>query len=135
MPAPITVFVVDGDESVLHAMARLMRADGFQAVCVSSIDDLLQCDLPSHGIVLLVDVRTARQSGTSLHEQLNTRGLSPPVIYLTDCDTERSRRQATLEGAAGYFRKPVDEKALSDAITFEVQRGQCPGFHELQGSK
>ena len=121
MHESITVFVVDSDESIRRAMARLMRADGFQAVCVNSIEALLQQDLPASGIVLLVDERTARQSGASLHDQLNARGLSPPVIYLTDCDTERTRLHAKHMGAAGCFRKPVDEHALFDAISFAVQ--------------
>jgi FixJ family two-component response regulator len=122
MPASITVFVVDKDESVLRAMARLMKAVGFQAVCVSSIEDLLQKDLASSRVALLVDVRTARLFEASLHEQLLARGLTMPVIYLTDCDTDRQRRKLRNQGAAGYFRKPVDQQALVDAITFATQQ-------------
>lgn len=134
MEASITVFVVDGDDSVRRAIERLMKADGFRAVCVSSVDALFQQDLPASEALLLIDVRTARQSHISLHEELAARGLDPPVIYLTDCDTERSRQKAKLMGAAGYFRKPVDEQALSDAITFAVHRSsakqpiESPGF-------
>lgn len=134
MLASITVFIVDGDESVRRAMARLMTADGFRAVCVESIDSLLQQDLPASEAILLVDVRTAGQSETSLHEQLAARGLNLPVIYLTDCDTERTRREAKRLGAAGYFRKPVDDQALLDVIIFAVQQNTAlkpmpsPGF-------
>jgi FixJ family two-component response regulator len=45
-----------------------------------------------------------------------------PVIYLTDCDTERMRCKLRSQGAAGYFRKPVDQQALVDAITFATQQ-------------
>ena len=134
MSASITVFVVDSDDSVRRAMARVMKAGGFRAVCVSSVEALFQQDLTASEALLLVDVRTARQSAKLLHEELGARGLNLPVIYLTDCDTERSRIKATLLGAAGYFRKPVDEQALSDAITFAVQRSsagrptESPGF-------
>lgn len=121
MPSSITVFVVDRDEAVRRAMERLIKADGFRVLCMESIDALLQQDFASSESVLLVDVLTARRSGVSLHQCLNARGLHLPVIYLTDCDTEDSRREARREGAIGYFRKPVDEQALSDAITFAVQ--------------
>ena len=117
----ITIFVVDGDKSIRNAMARLMTANGYRAVCVASIDDLLQRDLPSSKAALLVDTRTARQFAGSLQEQLQARGTAMPVIYLTDCDTETGRREAKRVGAAGYFRKPVDEHALFDAISFAVQ--------------
>jgi len=122
MPASITVFVVDRDKSFLRAMARLMDAVGFRAVCVSSIEDLFHEDLASSQDVLLVDVSTARQFGDSLHEQLQARGLGMPVIYLTDCETDRMRRKLRSQGAAGYFRKPVDQQALVDAITFATQQ-------------
>ena len=130
----ITVYVVDRDESIRRAMARAMHADGFKAICVDSIDALLQQTIPADHAVLLIDVNTAQQSARSLHEQLAARGLNSPVIYLTDCDTESARLQARLKGAAGYFRKPMDEQALSDAITFAVQqtpdtgRGESPGI-------
>lgn len=122
MSASITVFIVDKDESVLRAMARLMKAVGFEAECFSSIEDLFHEDLASRRIVLLVDVSTARQFEASLHEQLIARGLAMPVIYLTDCDTDRMRRTLRSQGAAGYFRKPVDQQALVDAITFVTQQ-------------
>jgi FixJ family two-component response regulator len=122
MPASITVYVVDKDESVLRAMARLMKAVGFQAVCVSSIEGLLHEELGFNRVVLLVDVSTARQFEASLHEQLHARGLTMPIIYLTDCDTDRMRRELRSQGAAGYFRKPVDQQALVDAITFATQQ-------------
>jgi FixJ family two-component response regulator len=122
MPAAITVFVVDRDPSVLRAMARLMDAVGFRAVCVSSIEDLFHEDLSSNRVVLLVDVSTARRFGASLHEQLRARGLTMPVIYLTDCETDQMRRTLRNQGAAGYFRKPIDQQALVDAITFATQQ-------------
>lgn len=125
MPESITVLIVDGDESVRRALARMMRAGGFESVCVDSVDSLLQQDLPASAAVLLIDVKTARQSGISLHEQLDARALKLPVIYLTDCETERSRSQAKLLGAAGYFRKPVDDQALLDAITFAIQNDKA----------
>jgi FixJ family two-component response regulator len=114
-------------------MARVMKADGFNAVCVGSIDALLQQTIPAEHAVLLIDVSTAQQSACSLHRQLNARGLHSPVIYVTDCDTASARSQARQTGAAGYFRKPVDEQALSDAITFAVQQAPESGVAESPG--
>ena len=122
MPKSITVFVVDGDEPILRAMARLMKANGFHAICLRSMDALLQQDLPANGAVILLDVKTSRQYAETLQEPFQAEGLTLPVIYLTDCDTDRMRREARHMGAAGYFRKPVDEQALADAITFAVRQ-------------
>jgi len=118
MPASITVFIVDDDESVRRAMARLMKAARFQVVCVSGIEELLGLDLPAGDAAMVIDMRTARRYSATLPEPLHTRNMPLPVIYLTDYDTDWTRREAKRMGAAGYFRKPVDDQALVDAILF-----------------
>jgi FixJ family two-component response regulator len=121
MSAPITVFVVDSDESVLRAMARLMKASGFNGICLRSMEALMEQDLPSSNAVILLDVRTARQFAETLQTPFLEGKLTLPVIYLTDCGTRRTQAEARRMGAAGYYRKPIDEQALSDAIRFAVQ--------------
>jgi len=44
------------------------------------------------------------------------RGIDIPVIFLTAFDSNEVRQQARKAGAAGYFRKPVDDQALLDTI-------------------
>ena len=118
MSASVTVFVVDDDESVRRAMLRLLKASRFRAICASSIEELLALELPTSDAVIVVDASTNRLHVSSLPGQLRARGSALPVIYLTDIDTERTRLEAGRMGAAGYFRKPVDEQALVDAISF-----------------
>lgn len=127
MSTAITVFVVDNDEAILRAMERLMRANGFRAICFQSMGALLQKDLPSNGAVLLLDVKTVRQFAETLQEPFQSRGLTLPVIFLTDCDTQRTRQEARHMGANGFFRKPVDEQALCDAINFAADQTEPAG--------
>lgn len=122
MPSPITVFIVDDDKSVQRALARLMKAARIHAFCLDSIEELLERDLPASDAVIIADERTARQFGETLPHQLHKQGPCLPVIYLTDSDSEWTRNEAKKIGAAGYFRKPVDEQALFDAISFSVQK-------------
>jgi len=118
----ITVFVVDDDPSMRRAMARLMKACRFQVTCVGSVEALFSHVLPSEGVVIVADASTANQSGATLSDLLRERERALPVIYVTDYDTENARREAKRMGAAGYFRKPVDQLALVDAITFAAQQ-------------
>ena len=123
MTASITVFVVDHDETLRQAMSRLMRADGFRAECFESTDALPnKRDWPGGVVVLIVDLATALRSDKLFYKQPNFRDLHPPVICLTSCDTDRTRREAQAMGAFSYFRKPVDDQALSDAIIFAAQQ-------------
>jgi len=122
MSSAITVFIIDDDESMLRAMARIMKAARYRAVCVRSVEDLLAMKLPANDAVIIADVSSTRQFAETLPQQLHGQGWSLPVIYLTDYDTELTRNEAKRIGAAGYYRKPVDEQALLDAITFAVRR-------------
>lgn len=122
LSSAITVFLIDDDESVLRAMARLMKAVQFQAICLHAVDELLTHQLPAEGAVIVADVSTARAGMATFTRQLHGLNQGLPVIYVTDFDTDYTREEARRAGAAGYFRKPVDEQALVDAITFAVKQ-------------
>ena len=59
-------------------------------------------------------------SGIELQQKLVERGFKLPVIFITGFDTAKTRRQAMKSGASGYFRKPVDDQALLDAIQWAL---------------
>ncbi len=122
MTSAIKVFIIDHDESMLHAFARSMKAAGFRPVCVRTVEELLVQKLPVNNAVIVADVSTVRQFSESLPMELHRHERTLPVIYLTDYDTESIRDDARRVGAVAYFRKPVDQQALLDAITFSVQR-------------
>ena len=59
-------------------------------------------------------------SGLELPALLARTGQRLPVIFVTAHDTPETRELAHRLGAAGYFRKPVDEQALLDAIAWAL---------------
>ncbi len=118
MSPSTTVYVVEADDAVRRATQRLLRAARFQVVCTSNLDDRLALDLPDTDAVIVADLGTTRQYAETLPHQLHAENQPLPVIYLTDYDTDQIRNEAKRAGAAGYFRKPVDELALVDAISF-----------------
>ncbi len=115
-----TVFIVDQDDGVRRALCRLMEAARFDTVCLDSMDALLEYPLPDHDAVIVADVRTVRGPSETLPACLHGQATRLPVIYTTDYDTNPARREARRLGAAGYFRRPLDQQALVDAINFAV---------------
>jgi FixJ family two-component response regulator len=61
-------------------------------------------------------------SALSLPSLLASEEGSTPVIFITAHDTAEHRAAAKEAGAAGYFRKPVDDQALLDAIEWAMNR-------------
>ena len=122
---PIQVYIVDDEPSICTAYARLARSVKMQPRTFASVEDLMQAEITDDNACVIADVQLPKSSGLELPTLLQLAGHRLPVIFITAHDTPEARRQARLVGAAGYFRKPVDDQALLDAIDWAVN-GQRP---------
>jgi FixJ family two-component response regulator len=122
---PVTIYIVDDDESMRRALARLMQSAGYATATFASVGELLATERFHEPACVIADGRMPGGSGLDLPKKLRDRGSWLPVIILTAHDTEQMRAQARQAGVAGYFRKPVDDQALIDAIEWALS-----GRHE-----
>jgi len=71
---------------------------------------------------MIVDIRLEGKSGLELQKDLRATGSDLPMIFITGYDTQETRNQAKKSGAAGYFRKPIDDQALLDSIQWALAK-------------
>ncbi|MBT8332708.1 MAG: response regulator [Desulfobacterales bacterium] len=116
----ILIYVVDDDESVRKALTMLFKSAGMEVKTFEAAEDLLKCQLREQNTCLISDLKLKRLSGLELQQQLAKRGIKIPVIFLTAHDSNEIRQHAKQAGAAGYFRKPVDDQALLDTIHWAI---------------
>ncbi len=114
------VYIVDDDDSVRRAIARLIRSAAMEAQTFASGGDFLKSKFRDQEACMVADVRMPGMSGLELHQKLIERGFKLPVIFITGFDTAETRSEANKSGAFGYFRKPVDDQALLDAIQWAL---------------
>lgn len=115
-----TIFILDDDASVRKALARLIKSAGMAAKTFASVDELLSAPaLPQCGCII-ADIRMQGTSGLAMPGLLAQRGLHLPVIFVSAQDTEETRAAAQQAGAGGFFRKPVDDQALLDALNWAI---------------
>ena len=114
------VRIVDDDASVCRALQRLLRSAGLEAETYVSCQALLESPELGSSTCLIVDIRMQGMGGLELPEMLKARGLTVPIIFITGFDTPETREQAHRAGASAYFRKPVDDQALIDAIQWAM---------------
>ena len=115
------VYIIDDEYSVRRALSRLMRAAGLKATAFSNVDDFeASADFCTRGCVV-ADIHMPGSNPLSLPSRLTARGIDLPVIYITGRDSDRTREQVRDAGAVGYFRKPIDDQALIDAINWVVR--------------
>jgi FixJ family two-component response regulator len=119
--ASVQVYIVDDEPSVCTAYARLVRSAMMQPRTFASVEEFMQADFSDENACVISDVQFPGTSGLELPVLLGRAGRRLPVIFVTAQDTPETRDLAQRFGAAGYFRKPVDDQALLDAIAWAIR--------------
>ena len=110
------VSVVDDDESVRESLPDLLREFGFAATAFSSAKEFLLSDRVDQTKCLILDVAMPDMTGLELQQELNRRGQSIPIVFITGQRDEELRTQALKEGAMNFLHKPFSDTALLEAL-------------------
>jgi FixJ family two-component response regulator len=125
VPIKLRVAIVDDEECVRRALARLIRSAGMDAEVFSSGEEFLAKFSLVNPDCVVLDLHMPGLSGFEVQARLWTSRLRLPVIALTGHDTPEAEERVTSAGAAAYLRKPVDKQTLLEAIFGSV--GRCAG--------
>jgi FixJ family two-component response regulator len=119
----ICVYVVDDDASVRNSLRMLLLSAGIKAITFESAEAFLASDICKRNACVVADFKVPEIGGLTLQQRLRKKGVRIPVIFLTAFDSGEDREQAFSVGAAGFFRKPVDDQALLDSISWALSKG------------
>lgn len=118
MAKTLLVYIVDDDESVRTGLSRLMRSAGFEVRAFESAEQFLENLQSERPACVLLDITMPGASGLDVQARLKEKGMHLPVIAVSARDDEETRRLARDLGVQFFFRKPVDDQALLDAIAW-----------------
>lgn len=110
-----TVHLVDDDPSVLRSLVRLLRAEGIEAVAWDGPEAFLagQGALARPACAVL-DLRMPGMDGIELQEELASRGVTFPIIFLSAHADVPTTVRAVKAGAVDFLLKPfVPDQFLS----------------------
>lgn len=110
------VYIVDDDNSIRRALKRLLKSAGYHARTFASAEAFLEFTPDKGKGVLVLDIQLPGMTGFDLQEELVSRELVYSIIFITAHDNEKWKQRAEERGAAGYLRKPFEEKALLNII-------------------
>jgi FixJ family two-component response regulator len=120
------VSIVDDDLSVRRALRRLIASAGFSVETFASGREFLESVLIGRSQCIVLDIHLGGLSGFDVQERLKAMGVQAPVILITAHDDEATHARAGGSGAAGYLRKPFEERALLDAIERAIGKADQP---------
>lgn len=119
------VHVVDDDDEVRIAVARLLRTEGYEVRSYASAGEfLLACtDIP-RGCILL-DLEMPGPSGLDLQQALLQRAPGLPVIFVTGRGDVPSSVRAMKAGAVDFLTKPVEPHVLLGAVRSAIAQDEA----------
>jgi FixJ family two-component response regulator len=119
---PATVFVVDDDAAVRSSIRMLLKSIGIAATPLASAQEFLAAFDAAQPGCLVLDIRMPSMSGMELQQQLNLRGATIPVIFITGHGDVPMAVEAMQHGAFDFLQKPFRDQDLIDRVQKALAR-------------
>jgi len=116
-----TVYIVDDDAAVRGALLMLLKSVGLRGSGYGSAQEFLNSYQAHQPGCLVLDVRMPGLSGLELQQQLNLRGATLPVLFMTGHADVPMAVEAMQAGAFDFLQKPFRDQDLLDRIQRALQ--------------
>lgn len=131
MTKPI-VHVVDDDDDMRTALARLLRAEGYDVRMHASAGDFLLRPADAGPACVLLDLAMPGPSGLDLQQALQRDSASPPIVFITGRGDVASSVRAMKAGAIDFLTKPVEPPVLIGAVEAALARERSERSHRAR---
>lgn len=110
------VYVIDDDESVRQAMARLLRSTGLETRTFAGAEAFLKAACRVEKACVVADVCLLGMGGLELQRELIRIGSPLRVVFVSAYDMAIASGEMSDAGGVAFLIKPVDEVELLDAV-------------------
>jgi FixJ family two-component response regulator len=118
------VFLVDDEPSILDALSRLLRVEGFAVRTWNSGVKFLQEHQTEIPGCLVADVRMPGLDGLELQRALRNSGSERPIVFVTGQGDIPMTVQAMKAGAVSFLSKPVRGTEFVAAVREAISKDE-----------
>jgi FixJ family two-component response regulator len=115
MPVSRSIFLVDDDAAVCHALSVFLETSGYSVRTFPSAESFLNAEGTVDGVILL-DQRMTGMTGLELQAELASRGIDLPIIFITGHGDVQMSVKAVKAGAIDFLEKPFSNEDLLASI-------------------
>ena len=119
---PVTVFVIDDDESVRKSLKRLLDAARHKTEVFKSASEFLSRSPHPGPSCIIVDVRMPGVTGIDLQKTLIDTGREEQLVFITAHGDIPMCAQAMKAGAVDFLPKPFKPKELLESVERALSR-------------
>jgi len=130
-----TVFIIDDDPDVRHALRRLIEVDGFRVMTYPSAETFLLEATDMRDGCIILDVRLPQMTGPQLQSALHARNIRLPIIFLSGHADVATAVAAMRAGAFHFLEKPVDAALLLESIHAALEGSEMTPAPELEAER
>ncbi len=132
MAGPIKVAIIDDEESMRRALARLLKAAGIDVSVFSSALEFLDDDVNRQIDCAVTDLLMPDLDGLRFQEKIGKTLPYLSLVFLTGHGSVPLSVQAMKSGAVDFLEKPVEGEALLAAVYRAVERSRAlKASHEV----
>jgi len=118
------VAVIDDDKSALASLARLIKSAGIEVLSFASAPEFLHDPNLGQLDCAVTDLRMPGVDGLKLQEMLAETVPYLSVVFITGHGDIPKSVKAIRGGAIDFLEKPVDDKALLEAVRRGAERSR-----------
>jgi FixJ family two-component response regulator len=116
------IAVVDDEESVRLALARMLRASSFEVSIYRSGEEFLESLKSAIPDCVVLDFQMPGLTGRDIQRALSVAKVALPIIIVTAHDQPSLREKVLADGAVAYFTKPLRRDTLIAALDQAIRR-------------
>ena len=126
------LLLVEDDPVIADAVARSVRADGYEvSIAGTGVDALIAASVSPFDVAA-IDVMLPEMDGFEVCRRLRQRGDRMPILMLTARDSIEDRVRGLDAGADDYLTKPFAFPELAARLRALVRRHQTLGQTDLR---
>ncbi|MGU7774401.1 response regulator transcription factor [Burkholderia sp. MR1-5-21] len=122
-PAPI-VYIVDDDNGMRTSLAWLLESVGIRSEGFANAADFLARFDATIPACLVLDVRMPETSGFDVQAELNARGATLPVIFVSGHGDIPMSVRALQNGAIDFVEKPYNSQQMLERVQRAIKLAQ-----------
>ncbi|MDV2077176.1 response regulator transcription factor [Marinobacter xestospongiae] len=125
-PETALVHVVDDDAGMLESTQWLLESVGLRVRGYADGRQFLNTVDPAAGGCVILDVRMPGLGGLNVQEEMDKRGLTLPVIFVSGHADVPIVVRAFKSGAFDFIEKPFNEQLLLDSVQQALEQQREP---------
>lgn len=116
------IYLVDDEYAIRDSLTLLFESAGLVTKSFNSAEAFLEDYDPNRAGCLILDLNMPLMNGLELQEELNKKGITVPVIFISGNADIPESAKAFRAGALDFFKKPFDNNALLERVEEALKR-------------